>query len=107
MWVAEQFTQYLQKAEGGARRPKEWNHAHVSLMAKTPQANKLAQFRPISLSCFAQKIWEKWLANHIKLAVEARLGPHQHGFRSGYQAPELVQCCCVLRKWRASGMGLM
>ena len=60
-------------------------------MAKTPQANKLTQFRPISLSCFAQKIWEKWLANHIKLAVEAKLGPHQHGFRSGYQAPELVQ----------------
>ena len=77
--------------DGGARRPKEWNQAHVSMMAKTPQASTLAQFRPISLSCFAQKIWEEWLANYIKLAVEARLSSQQHGFRSGYQSPELVQ----------------
>ena len=91
-WLAERYTRFLERGEGdGARRPKDWNESFVSLLAKTPQAELLSQFRPISLSAFAQKIWEKWLANHIKMAVEARMSPQQHGFKSGYQSPELVQ----------------
>ena len=91
-WLAGKFTKYLEKPdEEEDRRPREWNASFVSLMAKTPQAEVLSQFRPISLSAFVQKIWEKWLANHIKMAVEARMSPQQHGFRSGYQSPELVQ----------------
>ena len=91
-WLAGKFTKYLEKPDDEEeRRPREWNASFVSLLAKTPQAEVLAQFRPISLSAFVQKIWEKWLANHIKMAVEARMSPQQHGFRSGYQSPELVQ----------------
>ena len=91
-WLAGKFTKYLEKPdEEEDRRPREWNESFVSLLAKTPQAEVLSQFRPLSLSAFVQKIWEKWLANHIKMAVEARMSPQQHGFRSGYQSPELVQ----------------
>ena len=52
----------------------------------------------ISLSSFVQKIWEKWLSNYIKTAVEARLIPQQHGFRTGYQSPELVQMLLGLKE---------
>ena len=91
-WLAERFTRFLERPEEGEeRRPREWNDSYVSLLAKTPQAEVLTQLRPISLSAFAQKTWEKWLANHIKMAVEARMSPQQHGFRSGHQSPELVQ----------------
>ena len=70
-------------------RPDQWNTAIVSLLAKTPQANHLDSFRPISLIPQLQKLYSKWLYSYLRLIIDQNLPPTQHGFRPRRQAAEI------------------
>ena len=88
------------------QRPSEWDHSAVSLIPKFPQAETLADHRPIALICQSQKLWERLLADEIAEGLEATFGEFQYGFRQGRQCAELVATLLrireIARQWQSS-----
>lgn len=64
---------------------RELNHTHISLIPKTPHANRVAQFKPISLCNVVYKVITKILPNRLKLAIvlDGLVSPFQSTFIPG------------------------
>ena len=70
-------------------RPDHWNTAIVTLLAKHPQANRLDNFRPISLIPQLQKLYSKWLYALFRFTANEHIPDTQHVFRPKRQAAEI------------------
>ena len=87
-----------------SQRPDQWQVAIVTLLAKTPQASKLDDFRPISLIPQLQKVYSRWLYTLFLPAADSKIPPTQHGFRPRRQCAEIHHIFGKLRElgqeWR-------
>ena len=84
--------------------PDHWQTAIVTLLAKRPQADKLEDFRPISLIPQLQKLYSKWLYSLFLPAALQKIPSTQHGFRPHRQCAEVHHIFGRLREigqeWR-------
>ena len=83
------------------QRPTGWNLSHVSMLPKMPHADRVEDFRPISLIPQVQKVYLKWLYRIIAPRADLYLPAAQHGFRPRRQCSEIH---FILNKVRESSL---
>ncbi|XP_059484957.1 uncharacterized protein LOC132202202 [Neocloeon triangulifer] len=64
--------------------PKDWLDTMIALSHKGDEMDRVENYRPIGLTCLPSKIMETILANFLRVAVEKKLNPYQHGNRPNY-----------------------
>ena len=79
------FLLYVKVLEKG-HYPEGWRKAIVIPIYKGGERKKPSNYRPISLTSLASKIFEKLLVRYIVSEFDrvGALGTHQYGFRQGY-----------------------
>ena len=78
------LTQIFQKSLETGIVPADWRHAVISPVYKKGKKSQACNYRPISLTCIASKLFEHILVSNIMSYFDSQniLSPQQHGFRS-------------------------
>ena len=63
--------------------PMDWGKTCIVLIPKKDCANRVSDFRPISLCNVCYKIISKILTNRLKPVIHKLIGPEQNGFLAG------------------------
>ncbi|KAK6803130.1 hypothetical protein RDI58_000914 [Solanum bulbocastanum] len=74
----------------GQLLPKYFTHACLVLLPKVKHPNKLAEFRPISLSNFITKIISKLICSRLAPILPDLISPNQSGFVQGRSISENI-----------------
>ena len=64
-------------------RPKEWGLSRITAIPKKENLTIPDNYRGISLSEIASKIYNRCLLNRIRPIIDTALRPNQNGFRQG------------------------
>ncbi|KAK6779913.1 hypothetical protein RDI58_022097 [Solanum bulbocastanum] len=75
------YIEYFEKC----KIPTEINETHICLIPKTENANRLKDFRPISLCNATYKIITKIIAKRLQLLMDKLIGPCQSSFLKNRQ----------------------
>lgn len=86
----EEIAEYLQviftKSLNTGLVPTDWKRANITPIFKSGSKNLVENYRPVSLTCIACKIFEHILYSSVYSFLNSRhfFSPCQHGFRRGY-----------------------
>ena len=64
------------------KRPEEWSVSDIIPVPKKGNLTKPGNYRGISLTCIASKIYNKLILNRIRTAIDPKLRNNQNGFRA-------------------------
>ena len=94
--ISGMLTFILQQSFNSGTLPYDWSQAMVIPVHKKSNKENPANYRPISLTCFACKLMEHIVLSHLNqhLSTNSILSPAQHGFRAGMSCEtQLVLTC--------------
>lgn len=75
--------------------PKRWKHSFVSPIPKKSPLSQPINYRPVSLTCFTARVFEKHLLADVIDHLERNdiISSAQHGFRKGYsRETQMLEC---------------
>jgi hypothetical protein len=75
--------------------PSRWRHSFVSPIPKKPPFSVPSNYRPVSLTCFPARVFEKHLLSDVTKHLDRNniISDSQHGFRKGYsRETQMLEC---------------
>lgn len=88
--ICKDLLKVVQSFFCGHEMPKYFSHACLVLLPKVDHPNKLADFRPISLSNFTNKIISKLICLRLAPILPNLISPNQSGFVKGRSIKENI-----------------
>ena len=82
--LAPVFTCLFKQTYSSGKLPSPWSAAWISPIFKRGTRSDASNYRPVSLTCVACKLFEHIFCSHIRARLDAHgiLTPMNHGFRS-------------------------
>ena len=94
----------MEEFHAGTCKMDRINRAYITLLPKTPGAERVGDFRPISLSNSIYMIIAKVLANRLRELLGTLISPLQSAFIPGRQMVDSVVVIEeIIAAWRRSG----